>query len=118
MLIFYSNTFYRLGHKFVKKINVSFGVSEKETFSDLLTFRAGQILQFSTFSCNIHHCQIFVQSKKKNLFLLKANYFVFQTVIDKAHPLFHLAAASDPNMILEKDPVLRPMLENQRAHGK
>ena len=46
------------------------------------------------------------------------NYFVFQTVIDKAHPLFHLAAASDPNMILEKDPVLRPMLENQRAHGK
>ena len=44
--------------------------------------------------------------------------FLFQTVIDQAHPLFHIAAASNPNMILEKDPVLRPMLENQRAHGK
>jgi len=45
-------------------------------------------------------------------------YSDVRTVIDQAHPLFHIAAASNPNMILEKDPVLRPMLENQRAHGK
>jgi hypothetical protein len=56
--------------------------------------------------------------EEKNQYFWKNNYYFFQTVIDKAHPLFHLAAASDPNMILEKDPVLRPMLENQRAHGK
>lgn len=38
--------------------------------------------------------------------------------IDRAHPLFHLAAASDPTIILEKDPKLKPMLERLRQSGK
>lgn len=45
-------------------------------------------------------------------------YTDVRAVIDKAHPLFHLAAASDPKVILEKDPNLRPMLESLRNHGK
>ena len=39
-------------------------------------------------------------------------------MIDKAHPLFHLAAASDPRVILEQNSQLRPMLENLRNCGK
>lgn len=43
---------------------------------------------------------------------------LLQECIDKAHPLFHLAAASDPKMILEQDPNMRPMLERLKANGK
>lgn len=45
-------------------------------------------------------------------------YTDVRAVIDKAHPLFHLAAASEPRIILEQDPNIRPMLENLRMNGK
>ena len=46
------------------------------------------------------------------------NYNIFQACIDKAHPLFHLAAASDPKIILEQDSSLRPMVDRLKKHGK
>ena len=32
--------------------------------------------------------------------------------------MFHLAACSDPKVILEQDPLLRPMLDRLKKHGK
>jgi len=45
-------------------------------------------------------------------------YSDVRACIDRAHPLFHLAAASDPKIILDQDPKLRPMLDRLKKHGK
>lgn len=45
-------------------------------------------------------------------------YTDVRACIDKAHPLFHLAAASDPKIILEQDSNLRPMVDRLKKHGK
>ena len=45
-------------------------------------------------------------------------FYNLQACIDRAHPLFHLAAASDPKIILDQDPKLRPMLDRLKKHGK
>ena len=50
--------------------------------------------------------------------LVLIHFILFQACIDKAHPLFHLAAASDPKIILEKDPGLQLMLERLKNQGK